>query len=123
MSKKDKEKKTKEDKDELPAPWDQIQGAIWLIGLAILAWQGWWWPGILVLVAVSGLTQAAIQVYLSRQTVEIAQTEEEKKLAEERGSWLPAACPGCGAPLSVASVRWTGPNTADCPYCSMHIKP
>jgi len=51
--------KEKEEK-ELPGPWRQIQSAIWLIGLAILAWQGWWWPGILVLVAISGLTQALI---------------------------------------------------------------
>ena len=38
----------------LPMPWRKVQGAIWLIGLAILAWQDWWWPGILILVAISG---------------------------------------------------------------------
>ncbi len=29
---------------ELPLPWKQVQSAIWLIGLAILFWQGWIWP-------------------------------------------------------------------------------
>lgn len=38
----------REEETELPLPWKQIQSAIWLIGLAILFWQGWFWPGILV---------------------------------------------------------------------------
>ena len=38
MSTKEKQSKEKDGKDELPAPWDKIQGAIWLIGLAILAY-------------------------------------------------------------------------------------
>ncbi len=37
-------------------PWGNIQTVVWLVGLAILAWHGWWWPGILVLVAVSMVT-------------------------------------------------------------------
>lgn len=101
---------------ELPLPWQRIQGAIWLLGLAILAWQGWWWPGILVLVALSGLVQGGLQLYLSRKT-------EEKQLAERRAEWLPSTCPSCGGPLSVDTVNWTGPNTADCPYCKANLKP
>ena len=45
----------------LRGPWRQIQVALWLVGLAILAWKGWWWPGILVLVALSAILQAVIQ--------------------------------------------------------------
>ena len=101
---------------ELPLPWRRIQGTIWLLGLAILAWQNWWWPGILVLVAISGLTQAGIQLYVTRKN-------EEKQLAERRAEWLPSLCPSCGGPLSVNTVTWTGPNTADCPYCKANLKP
>ena len=115
------EKKVDEDK-ELPAPWNRIQGAIWLVGLAVLAWKGWWWPGILVLVAMSGLTEAAIQVYLSRRNEAGVQVIQEQQLARERGEWLPDVCPNCGAPLSVSSVHWSGPNTADCPYCNANLK-
>ena len=43
-----KQKPDKAAEPELPQPWKRIQGAVWLIGLAILAWQGWWWPRILV---------------------------------------------------------------------------
>jgi hypothetical protein len=115
--------KNKSEEDELPVPWQKIQGAIWLIGLAILAWQGWWWPGILVLVALSGLFQGAVQLYLARTSQQANVQDEEKNLAQERAAWLPATCPKCGAPLSVTTVRWTGPKTGDCPYCNANLKP
>jgi hypothetical protein len=107
---------------ELPATWKQIQSAIWLIGLAILAWQNWWWPGILVLVGISGLVQAGIQMYLSRQSETQQEASQAKDLAKERGEWLPSICPTCGAPLSVSTVRWTSAATADCPYCKANLK-
>lgn len=100
---------------ELPLPWQRIQGAIWLLGLAVLFWQGWWWPGILVLAAISGLTQGLIQLYLQRQ-------QERQALTVQRANWLPSKCPNCGAPISVAAVNWTGPDTADCPYCNTHLR-
>jgi hypothetical protein len=106
----------------LPAPWQRIQSAIWLLGLAVLAWQDWWWPGILVLVAISGLAQAGIQLYLSRQEEQKQQLGETQKLAQERAGWIPDVCPNCGGPLSVSTVNWTGPATADCPYCKANLK-
>ncbi len=107
---------------ELPASWKQIQSAIWLVGLAILAWKGWWWPGILVLAAISGLVQAGIQLYLSKQSQIRQETSQAQEMAIERGEWLPSICPACGAPLSVLTVKWTGPATADCPYCKANLK-
>ena len=102
-------------KQELPVPWQRIQTAIWLLGIAILAWMDWWWPGILVLVAISGLAQGAMQIYFSRKS-------QEEQLARERAIWLPSLCPNCGGPISVSTVNWTGPDTADCPYCKANIK-
>ena len=107
---------------ELPQPWQRIQGAVWLIGLAILAWRGWWWPGILVLVGISGLVQGGIQIYLSNQSKVQQDLSLEKDLAKERAEWLPSICPNCGAPLSVSTVHWTGPATADCPYCKANLE-
>jgi hypothetical protein len=111
-----KEETKKSDEKELPPPWRRIQAAIWLLGIAILALFDWWWPGILVVIAISGLVQGGIQLYVSRKA-------EEKQLAERRAEWLPSLCPGCGGPLSVSTVNWTGPNTADCPYCKANLKP
>ena len=106
--------KEKEEK-ELPGPWRQIQSAIWLIGLAILAWQGWWWPGILVLVAISGLTQALIGQYLTHTT-------EKQALVQTRELGLPENCPNCGGPIDAAKVKWTGNHTAVCPFCGAKLK-
>ncbi len=47
------------EKQKITGPWHNVQGAIWLIGLAIIAWQGWWWPGILVLVALSMILEGS----------------------------------------------------------------
>jgi len=108
-----KAKKTEE--EELPVPWKHIQAAVWLLGLAIIAWQDWWWPGILVVLAISGLVQGGLQLYVARK-------KEEKQLTHERSIWLPSLCPNCGGPISVSTVQWTGPETADCPYCKANIK-
>jgi hypothetical protein len=33
---------------------------LFLLGLALIAWRNWWWPGILVLVGVTTLTSGLI---------------------------------------------------------------
>jgi hypothetical protein len=48
---------------QIEGPWRSIHGAIWMIGLAILFWKGWWWPGILILVAISSIAEALIRQY------------------------------------------------------------
>jgi hypothetical protein len=37
------------------ARWGGISGGLFLLGLALIAWRNWWWPGILVLVGVTAL--------------------------------------------------------------------
>jgi hypothetical protein len=103
------------DESKLPPVWQQVQSAIWLVGIAILFWQGWWWPGILILAAISGLVQAAILAYVNRQA-------ETRTLERTREVYLPQSCPNCGGPISKATVRWTGSQTAACPYCGSSIK-
>lgn len=105
----------RDEKTELPDSWRQIQSAIWLIGLAIIAWRGWWWPGILVLVAISGLTQGAIRLYLSR-------TVEQQAIQQARVANLPQNCPSCGGPIDLAKIKWRDVNTAVCPFCGSTLK-
>jgi len=105
---------TEHKEEGLAGPWRQIHGAIWLIGLAILFWTGWWWPGILVLIAISSLTQAAIQL--------IASKAEARQVQAERAARLPAQCPHCAAPLGGVEVKWTSATTAECPYCGSNLK-
>jgi hypothetical protein len=104
--------------------WKQIQSAVWLIGLAILAWQDWWWPGILVLVAISGVTQALIKRQVDKESETAAakakaQAQQESEAARriKAASLLPPVCPHCGAPVTPEKVHWNGPNKATCAYC------
>ena len=102
---------------ELDHPWKQVQTAVWLIGLAILAWQGWWWPGILILVAISGLTEAAMRQLVRNQRRAADAELKEADAAAMRAALVPDACPNCGSPVTSESVQWTGAVTAACPYC------
>lgn len=108
-------KETKEDSKKLPPHWEKVHGAIWLIGLAILFWQGWIFPGILVLVAFSSLAQVAMRAYITKKV----QTET---LTQIRELHLPDNCPSCGGPITTASVKWRGAQTAVCPFCGSTIK-
>lgn len=106
----------RKDKDqELPPFWRQIHAAIWLIGLAFLFWRGDIFPGILVLVAISGIAQAAMSAYVNRQ-------EAGEALSENRERHLPTHCPNCGGPINSRDVRWVSERTAECPYCGTQIK-
>jgi len=70
----------------------------------------------------SGLTQAAIQFYLTNREETQQQLAEQKQIEKQRADWLPDICPNCGGPLSVSTVYWTSPSTADCPYCKANLK-
>lgn len=121
-------------KPKLVGPWRQLHGAVWLLGLALLAWQSWWWPGILVLVALSMALEAFLLLY-APQAFE-KETPAQTPLtdagpagplppgaqnATHRLELLPAVCPTCGGPLRGHEVKWTGPQSADCPYCSANL--
>lgn len=102
-----------EHSDKLTGPWRTIHGAIWLIGLAILFWLDWFWPGILVLMALSAILEAVIQLAVP--------TAVAPEYREHRPELLPSSCPKCNAPISGDEVKWTGPQSASCPYCSANL--
>jgi predicted Zn-ribbon and HTH transcriptional regulator len=99
-----------------------------MIGLAILFWKGWWWPGILILVAVSSVAEALIREY-APGAVEKAEPSAPaaspvapaSSTPEHRLELLPATCPNCGGPIRGHEVKWTGPQSANCPYCSANL--
>jgi hypothetical protein len=119
------------EKPKLVGPWRNLHGAVWLIGLAILAWQGWWWPGILVLVALSSALEALLMIYAPQAfekvvqpatiTAEAAAGSPSPQVAEHRLELLPSVCPTCGGPIRGHEVKWTGPQSADCPYCGANL--
>ncbi len=126
----------KKQKQELVGPWRSLHGAVWVIGLAILAIRGWWWPGILVLIGISMLIEAVLKQFVPHayQTVEAeaapipaveaaapVMTAPPASVPEHRVELLPAVCPKCGGPIRGNEVRWTGPQSADCPYCGSNL--
>ena len=121
---------------KLVGPWRTVHAVIWLVGIFILASRGWWWPGILILVAISAIYEGLLQ-QLAPDAYEVAQkegplptgiTREEpapmmtpNPKLEHRLELLPQVCPNCNAPIRGHEVRWTGTQSADCPYCGTNL--
>lgn len=126
-----------ENKRQLAGPWRSIHAAVWLIGLAILFYTGNWWPGILVLIAISGVVEALIRRYApgaveEEQAAQPVATPGEVPVSpdaapaqpvphEHRLELLPSICPGCGGPIRGHEVKWSGAQSADCPYCGVNL--
>jgi len=121
----------RERRKKLVGPWRNLHGAVWLIGLAILAWKGWWWPGILVLIAISMVLEAILMQSAPRafETEESAVSPSPapspsvpaSTAPEHRLELLPTICPNCGGPIRGHEVKWTGVQSADCPYCGANL--
>jgi hypothetical protein len=123
-----------EQKPKLVGPWRNLHAAVWLIGLAILAWRGWWWPGILVLVAISMVIEA-ILMQVAPQAFEKTDQPQPPPIASEPPApsavtsqvpghpleLLPSVCSRCGGPIRGHEVKWTGLESADCPYCGANL--
>lgn len=114
-----------EKKNELTGPWRSLHVAVWLIGLAVLASKGWWWPGILVLIAVSGVVEAFLLHFApgssGEKTASPLPAPAPPTPPEHRLELLPAVCPQCGGPVRGAEVKWTGTHSAECAYCGLNL--
>jgi len=122
------------EKPKLVGPWRNLHGAVWLIGLAILAWRDWWWPGILVLVAISLVLEGVLMQYAPHAFEKMEPSSSPSPVAaapmpsspapsasEQRFDLLPSICARCGGPIRGHEVKWTGPRSADCPYCGASL--
>jgi hypothetical protein len=117
-----------DDEPNLTGLYGAVQSAIWLIGLAVLFTTGNWFPGILILVAISGITQWVLAGMAARAAQKTADEAAAKasalaaaETARKAAAAVPANCPTCGAAISAANVTWTSPTTAQCPYCKAAI--
>jgi hypothetical protein len=121
-------------KQRLVGPWRNLHGAVWIIGLAILASRDWWWPGILVLVAISMVLEAVLMQFAPQAFEKIEPPLPSSPIAatpmpsspapsasEHRLDLLPSVCANCSGPIRGHEVKWTGPQSADCPYCGVKL--
>ena len=134
MSEKDKKKK-------LVGPWRTFHVVIWLVGLYLLFSRDFFFPGILILLAVSALYEGLLARFaphafeyetLNTPAVEPAGPGASvdkmtnfsggvPAIQEHRLDLLPQACPSCNGPIRGHEVRWTGPQSANCPYCGTNL--
>ena len=122
-----------EQKRKLVGPWRNLHAAVWLIGMVILFSKGWWWPGILVLVAISmaleGLLMLVAPQAFEKEEPPLSQTPVAPVLApasapttpENRFDLLPSICPRCGGPVRGQEVKWTGLRSVNCAYCGANL--
>ncbi len=133
-------------KSSIPEIWRNMQGVIWMVGLAILAIKGWWWPGILILVAISIIYESVLSMAFPSQAVEETPAPPTPPVppapptppvpptppippapAKVEASpiypvhLLPTNCPRCGAPARGHDVHWTSGHSADCAFCGANL--
>ena len=127
----------REPKKELAGIWRSLHGVIWLVGLYILFSRGQIFPGILVLVAISAIYEGILRRYapnafeaqtpLGAPKPEAATQREPAPVMaptppqEHRTELLPPACPSCNGPIRGHEVKWTGQQSANCPYCGTNL--
>jgi hypothetical protein len=66
-----------------PRRW--LHSAVWLIGLVILSWKRWWWPGLLVLVTISLILEVVFQFALPQPITTEAEPENGGTIDEQGG--------------------------------------
>jgi hypothetical protein len=122
-----------------------IQAAVWLIGIGILALTHHWWPGILILVGISmvlgALTRGTPQRDEPMQPDEPLQppvpqpyTPPPTPAQPSSGvvppaaqapvydlGWVPNRCSSCGGPLNVNGLKVLDSHTVVCPFCGTKI--
>ena len=134
----------KEPKKKLVGPWRSIHAVIWLVGLYLLFSRNWFFPGILVLLAISALYEGLLARYaphaFEEESPEAAASPVEESptktppavtdptissvpsgAQEHRLELLPQVCPNCNAPVRGHLVKWTGSQSADCSYCGSNL--
>jgi hypothetical protein len=96
--------------------------------------KGHWWPGILVLIGFSIVFGSLFEDSAPHETqnrpaatkqqmpppapLTIAPAPTEQT---HRVDLLPATCPQCGGPIRSYEVKWTGKQSAACPYCNSSL--
>ena len=128
---------TRRTKRELVGIWQVFHLILWLGGLYYLISRGQIFPGILLLLLISAIYEALLRRYVPHAYQETEAVEPSSSSAEvpspapqsntspaspeHRLELLPQVCPSCNGPIRGHEVKWTGPQSADCPYCGTNL--
>ena len=119
-------------------PWMPFRffgGFFWFFLFAMFFMGGRWLPGILVLIILAavfgslfrGVSQSWNQDQPPMNIPTPTQTHPAPTVitvpAEpaHRADLLPVNCAQCGGPIRAGEVRWTGKQSAACPYCGSDL--
>src|SRR5258706_3270854 len=112
-------------------------GFFWPIGLAFLLFGGHWWPAILILIGLSVIFGSFFHderpmeprnppppVYKRRPMTPPPAPRIDPAPVQQihRLDLLPLTCSQCGGPIRSYEVKWTGAQSAACPYCGSNLK-
>ena len=115
--------------------WHPFRG-LWMIGFAMFFLWGHWWPGILILMGLGILLESifagtaptqppepppAPPVFVPPAPASQPRPTPAPMQAIHRIDLLPAVCPHCGGPVRAHDVKWTGMQSAACPYCGSNL--
>ena len=116
------------DRPQLTGAWRSLHAAVWLIGLAILFLTNWIWPGILILIGISLVIEALLMQFAPHAFEDpdavqplVPAVQAPPPGPEHHPELLPSNCPKCGGPTDGSNVKWTGPQSANCPYCGTSL--
>lgn len=111
-------------------PWRPFGGLFWLFLFAFFFLGGRWWPGILILIGLSILFGSLFRDSSPQPPQDLPPVKFPTPPSApatlvtpapveplHRADLLPATCPQCGGPIRTHEVRWTGKQSAACPYC------
>ncbi len=124
-----------------------LLAAIWLIGLGILFWVGYIWPGILILIGLSMIVSVYSKEEQSSATplaapvppkpAEHPEVQSAAPVVEESlpavlapegerlflASRLPEKCPACNAPMkaNAEKLEWHADKSFTCMFCGFRV--
>jgi hypothetical protein len=113
-----------------------FRGFFWLIILVMFFFGGRWWPGILVLIGLSIVFGSLFREerspaepqnppppYIPVTPPAPPRPAPTPTPVEQihRSDLLPVTCPQCGGPIRSYEVKWTGKQSAACPYCGSNL--
>jgi DNA-directed RNA polymerase subunit RPC12/RpoP len=115
-------------------PWMPFGGFIWFFVFAMLFMGGGrWLPGLIVLIVLASVfgslfrgasqswtqDQPPVKTSMPPQTPTVITVPVDELL--HRVDLLPINCAQCGGPIRSNEVRWTGKQSAACPYCGSDL--
>ncbi len=111
-------------------PWRPFGGLIWLILFGMLFFGIHMWPVVLVLIVLGVLFSISFRPSEPQTPPPppmpfpppAAPTMAPAPVAPiHRVDLLPTNCPQCGGPIRSYEVKWTGLQSAACPFCGSNL--